>query len=69
MRRTLCYRALDDGSLLLEEHTAVFRLTPRCERGAAELGVPAGKPVRVELLDDGGHLLDYLTYVVPTSDG
>ena len=69
MQRTLSYRTTDDGRLLLEEHTVVFRLTPRCERGAAELGVPAGRQVRLELLDDGGHLLDSLTYVVSPTDG
>jgi hypothetical protein len=68
MKRNLSYRTTDDGQLLLEEPTVVFRLTPRCERRPAELGVPAGKRVRVELRDDGGHLLDSLTYVVP-SDG
>jgi hypothetical protein len=66
MQRTLSYRTTDDGRLLLEEHTVVFRLTPQYERGAAELGVPAGQQVRLELLDDGGHLLDSLTYVVST---
>jgi hypothetical protein len=65
MQRTLSYRAVDDDRLLLEEATFVFRLTPRCERGPGELGVPAGKQVRVELRDDGGHLLDSMTYVVP----
>jgi hypothetical protein len=69
MQRTLSYRATDDGSLLLEEHTVVFRLTPQRERGAAELGVSAGRKVRLELLDDGGHLLDSLTYVVPPTGG
>lgn len=69
MQRTLSYRATDDGSLLLEEHTVVFRLTSQCERGAAELGVSAGRQVRLELLDDGGHLLDSLTYVVPPTGG
>jgi hypothetical protein len=65
MKRTLSYRNSDDGSLLRNEHTVVFRLTPQNERGAAELGVCAGKQVRVELLDDGGHLLDSLTYAAP----
>ena len=68
MRRTLSYRTTDDGSILLEENTVVFRLTPQCERGAAELDVSAGRQVRLELLDDGGHLLDSLTYVVRGSD-
>jgi len=66
MQRTLSYRTSDDGKLLLEEHTTSFRLTPRCERPSADLGVSAGKQVRVELRDAGGHLLDSLTYVVPT---
>lgn len=65
MERTLMYRTSDDGRLLLQEPTAVFRLNPRCERRPAELGVPAGRQVRVELRDDGGHLLDSLTYQVP----
>lgn len=69
MQRTLSYRATDDGRLLVEEHTAVFRLTPQYERGASELGVPAGRQVRLELHDDGGHLLDSLTYVAPPTDG
>ena len=69
MQRTLSYRAYDDGRLLLDEHTVVFRLTPQYERGAADLGIPAGERVRVELLDDGGHLLDSLTYVVSPIDG
>lgn len=69
MQRTLSYRATDDGRLLLEERTVVFRLTPRCERRAEDLGVSAGNQVRVELRDDGGHLLDSLTYVVPPADG
>ena len=63
MRRTMCHRAADNDSLLREEHTLAFRLTPGCERGAAELGVSAGTRVRVELLDDGGHLLDSRTYL------
>lgn len=69
MQRTLSYRASDDGSLLLEEHTVIFRLAPQCERGPTELGVPAGRRVRVELLDDDGHLLDSLAYVVPPTEG
>lgn len=66
MQRTLSYRTSDDDRLLREEHTAAFRLTPLCERQPEALGVPAGKQVRVELLDDGGHLLDSLTYVAAT---
>lgn len=62
MQRTLCFRAADDNSLLLEEYTLAFRLTPECERGAAGIGVSSGTRVRVELLDDGGHLLDSRTY-------
>jgi hypothetical protein len=64
VQRTVCFRAADDGSLLREELTLAFRLTPGCERGAGELSVPAGTRVRVELLDDGGHLLDSRTYHV-----
>jgi hypothetical protein len=64
----MCFRASDNDSLLLEECTLAFRLTPGCERGAEELGVSAGTRVRVELLDDGGHLLDSRTYLVPRTE-
>ncbi|MGB3440898.1 MAG: hypothetical protein WBA97_19290 [Actinophytocola sp.] len=67
MERFLSYRTADDGRLLREESTAAFRLSQRCERHPAELGVSAGHQVRVELRDDSGHLLDSLTYVA-TSD-
>ena len=67
MQRTASYRTTDDR-LLLEESTGVFRLTPRCERCPAELGVPAGRQVRVELRDADGHLLDSLTFIVPSID-
>jgi hypothetical protein len=69
MQRTLCFRASDKASVLLEEHTLAFRLTPGCERGAKELGISAGSRVRVELLDDAGHLLDSRTYLVPPTAG
>jgi hypothetical protein len=69
MQRNLCFRASDDGSVLLEEHTLAFRLTPGCERRAEELGVSAGRRVRVELLDERGHLLDSWTYLVPPTEG
>jgi hypothetical protein len=69
MQRTVCFRASDKASVLLEEHTLAFRLTPGCERGAAELGVCAGSRVRMELLDDAGHLLDSRTYLVPPTTG
>ena len=62
MRRRLCHRAADDDRLLRAEDTLAFRLTPACERGAAELGVSCGIRVRVELLDDAGHLLDSRIY-------
>lgn len=62
MRRTLCFRAVDDNRLLLKEYSVAFRLTPECERGAGELGVAAGTRVRVELLDDESHLLDFWIY-------
>jgi hypothetical protein len=62
LQRTISHRTADNGSLLREEHTLAFRLTPGCERGAAELGVTSGTRIRVELLDDGGHLLDSRTY-------
>jgi hypothetical protein len=69
MKRTMSYRTTENDLLLLEEPTVVFRLTPRCERHPAELGVTAGKQVRVELRDDGGHLLDSLTYVATPAEG
>lgn len=65
MQRTLRFRECDDDSLLLEEYTVAFRLTPECERTAGELNVSAGTLVQVELLDDGGHILDSRTYLVP----
>jgi hypothetical protein len=69
MQRRLCFRAADDGSLLLEEDTVAFRLTPAFERGAEELGVAPGTRVRVELLDAGGHLLDSWIFLVPPTEG
>ncbi len=69
MQRTMSYRTSDDGGLLLDERTVAFRLTPQYERGAAELGISAGRQVRVELVDDDGHLLDSLTYTVSATDG
>jgi hypothetical protein len=69
IERFLSYRAADDGRLLLEEATAIFRLSPRHELPPGELGVPAGQRVRVELRDDGGHLLDSLTYVATPAGG
>jgi hypothetical protein len=68
MQRTASYRS-SDKLLLLEERTGVFRLTPQCARRPAELGVPAGRQVHVELRDDDGHLLDSLTFIVPSIDG
>lgn len=65
MQRTVCFRASDNDNLLREENTLAFRLTPGCERAAGELGVSAGRRVRMELLDDAGHLLDSRTYLVP----
>jgi hypothetical protein len=65
----MSFRASDNDSLLLEEHTLAFRLTPACERGAGMLGIPAGRRVRVELVDDGGHLLDSRTYLVASREG
>jgi hypothetical protein len=65
MQHTLRFRAGDDERVLLEEHTLAYGLMSGYERNAAALGVPAGRQVRVELLDDGGRLLDWRTYVVP----
>lgn len=67
MQRTVSFRTCDNDSVLLKEHTLAFRLTPACERGAGQLGVLAGSRVRVELLDDGGHLLDSRIYLVPST--
>ncbi|HEX6354853.1 hypothetical protein [Actinophytocola sp.] len=64
MQRTLSFRAADDSTVLLEEPTTVFRLTPACERGAGQLGIAAGRKARVELRNEGGHLLDYWIYQV-----
>lgn len=69
MARSLTYRTAEKGNLLLDEHTFAFRLTQQCERNAVQLGVPAGTRVRVELLNDGGHLLDFLNYVALPLDG
>jgi hypothetical protein len=62
MQHTLRFR--DDDTVLFEEHTLAYGLVCGYERGAAELGVPAGKQVRMELLDNTGHLLDWRTYHV-----
>jgi hypothetical protein len=67
LQRTVSFRACDNDSLLMQEHTFAFRLTPACERSAGQLGVLAGRRVRIELLDDGGHLLDSLIYLVPSA--
>ena len=65
MRRTVRFRAADDGNhdnLLGEEDTLAFRLTPGYEHAATQLGVCSGTRVRIELVDDGGHLLDSRIY-------
>jgi hypothetical protein len=69
MRHTQHFLADDDGRVLLEEDTFAYGLAYGYERSAAQLGVPAGRQVRVELLDDGGHLLDRRTYLVPVTTG
>jgi hypothetical protein len=69
MRHTLRFRACDDGSVLLQEHTLAYGLVSGYERCAAELGVLAGRRVRMELLDEGGRLLDWRTYSVSESGG
>jgi hypothetical protein len=69
MQHTLRLRACDDGSVLLEEHTLAYGLVCGYERCAAELGVPAGRRVRMELLDDAGRLLDWRIYVVSVTGG
>lgn len=62
MWRTLSFRTADDGAVLVEEPTVVLHLNPQCERSAGQLGISAGRKVRAELRDDGGHLLDYWSY-------
>jgi hypothetical protein len=64
MTRTLSFQTADDGTVLLEVPTVVFHLNPQCERGAGQLGISAGRKVRAELRNDGGHLLDYWVYHV-----
>lgn len=56
-----------DGHVLLEEPTLAYGLMSGYERGPTALGLPAGTQVRVELLDEGGRLLDWRTYVVPVT--
>ena len=63
MRRTLRFRATDDERVLLEEHTFAYGLHAGYERRAAELAVTVGTQVRLELLDEGDHLLDRRTYL------
>jgi len=67
MRRTLRFRACDDERVLLEASTLAYRLHAGYELCAAELDVPAGMNVRIELLDVSDHLLDRRTYVVSAS--
>jgi hypothetical protein len=69
MQHTLRFRACDDGSVPVEERTLAYGLACGYERGAAELGVLAGRRVRMELLDDSGRLLDWRTYVVSMTGG
>jgi hypothetical protein len=64
MQHTLRFLSGDNGHVLLEETTLAYGLMSGYERGTAALGLPAGRQVRVELLDDTGHLLDWRTYVV-----
>lgn len=65
MRRILRFLACDNENVLLEASTLAYRLHAGYELGAAELNVPAGERVRIELLDDSDHLLDRRTYIVP----
>jgi hypothetical protein len=67
MQHTLRFR--DDETVLLEEYTLAYGLACGYERGAAELGVPAGRQVRMELLDDAGRLLDWRTYQAAVTGG
>lgn len=65
MQHTLRFLAGDDGRVLREETTLAYGLMSGYERDPAALGLPAGTQVRVELLDDAGHLLDWRNYIVP----
>ena len=69
MQHTLRIRACDDRSILLEEHTTAYGLISGRERSAAELGVAAGRLVRMELLDHNGQLLAWRTYLAPMTGG
>ena len=69
MPRTLRFLAVDDGRVLLEEHTVAYGLHTGYERSAAELDVVVGTRVRIELLDAGDHLLDRRTYAAPAPGG
>ena len=67
MRHTLHFLKDGDRNVLFEEHTLAYGLASGYERSAGQLGVPAGTRMRVELLDDAGHLLDWRTYLVPVA--
>jgi hypothetical protein len=67
MQHTLRFR--DEDTVLREEHTLAYGLACGYERSATELGVPAGRQVRMELLDDTGYLLDWRTYQVSVTSG
>lgn len=67
MQHTLRFR--DEDTVLFEEHTLAYGLVCGYERGATDLGVPAGRQVRMELLDDTGHLIDCRTYEVAVTGG
>jgi hypothetical protein len=67
MQHILRFR--DDDTVLLEERTLAYGLACGYERGAAELGIPTGRWVRMELLDDAGRLLDWRTYQVSVTGG
>lgn len=69
MQHRLRFLSGDDGRVLREETTLVYGLASGYERGPAALGLPAGRQVRVELLDEAGRLLDWRTYVVPVTSG
>ncbi|HEY3261734.1 MAG TPA: hypothetical protein VGJ95_15955 [Pseudonocardiaceae bacterium] len=69
MQHTLRIHACDDDSLLLQEQTIAYGLISGYEHGAAELGVIAGRLVRMELLDHNGELLDRRIYQVSVTGG
>lgn len=69
LRHTVYFLADDDEQVLLSEDTLAFGLPGGYERSSTKLGIPAGRQVRVELRDAGGHLLDRRTYLARVEPG